>query len=399
MMRGENIVCFAKDWSEDPTSNNHVMKLIARDNRVLWLNSISTRSPSLAARDLRKLVRKVGEFAAGPRESAPGLHTFTPLVFPFPHSPVFRRLNRVLLRATVRHLRRRLGMGRFQLWSFVPTAADFVGRLGEDVAVYYCTDEWSEFRHVDGPRIAEMDRILCTKADIVFTTSRPLEERRRLLNPETHLVSHGVDREHFARALDPSTVVPADVAAIPEPRLGFFGLLEAWIDTELLAEVARRRPDWSIVLIGRAHVATGALAALPNVHLLGRRTYAELPAYARSFAVGLCPFRINELTRNVNPIKLREYLSAGLPVVSTDIPECRVPSAQGRVAVGPDAFVDAIAKVMVDDSPAARRERSEAMRAETWESRIEHVGRNVLRVREARRRVHPGTAVGSVGAA
>src|SRR4029450_3605312 len=100
MMRDENIVCFAKDWSEDPTSNNHVMKLFARDNRVLWLNSSSTRSPSLAARDLRQRARKVGEFAAGPRESAPGLHTFTPLVFPFPHSPVFRRLNRVLLRAT-----------------------------------------------------------------------------------------------------------------------------------------------------------------------------------------------------------------------------------------------------------------------------------------------------------
>jgi hypothetical protein len=101
----------------------------------------------------------------------------------------------------------------------------------------------------------------------------------------------------------------------------------------------------------------------------------------------------------VNPIKLREYLSAGLPVVSTDIPECRVPPAQGRVAVGPDAFVDAIARVMAEDSPAARRDRSEAMRAETWESRIEHVGRNVLRVRDARRRVDPGRAVGSVGAA
>jgi glycosyltransferase involved in cell wall biosynthesis len=393
-MRGENIVCFAKDWSEDPTSNNHVMKLIARDNRVLWLNSISTRSPTLGARDVRKVVRKVGEFAAGPREGSPGLHTFTPLVFPFPHSRVFRGVNRALLRATVRRLRRRLGMGRFQLWSFVPTAADFVGRLGEEISVYYCTDEWSEFRHVDGPRIAEMDRTLCTKADIVFATSRLLEERRRALNPETHLVSHGVDREHFAQALTASAAPPADVAAIPEPRLGFFGLIEAWIDTELLAEVARRRPDWSLVLIGRAHVDTSELAALPNVHLLGRRPYAELPAYARSFAVGLCPFRVNELTRNVNPIKLREYLSAGLPVVSTDIPECRVPEGQGRVALGAEAFVDAVAKVLAEDTPAARLARSEAMRSETWESRIEHVGRNVLRVRDARRSRAEAAAAG-----
>jgi glycosyltransferase involved in cell wall biosynthesis len=384
-MQGENIVCFAKDWSEDPTSNNHVMRTLARKNRVLWLNSISTRTPDLrSSRDLGKIARKLREYGTGPREQAPGLHTFTPLVLPFPHSAVARRCNGAILRVTIRRLRRALGMDRFQLWTFVPTAADFVGTLGEEVAVYYCTDEWSEFQHLEGARMAELEQRLLSKAHVVFATSRRLVEKRLPLNPETHLASHGVDRDHFARALEPETPLPADVVDLPEPRIGFFGLIEEWIDTALLAEVARLRPDWSMVLIGSSRVTTSELEALPNVHLLGRRPYQQLPAYARSFAVGLCPFEVNELTLNVNPIKLREYLSAGLPVVSTDLPECRVPPEHGRTATGARDFVRAIEEVMASDSPRRRRDRSQAMVAETWESRIDEVGRHVLRVREAR---------------
>lgn len=385
-MRDENIVCFAKDWAENPTSCNHVLNGLARDNQVLWLNSIASRAPKLGdRRDRRTILRKLKAFVAGARRMAPGLTVFTPLVVPLPYSPAAARLNQAVLRATVGWQRRRLGMRDFQLWTFLPTAAPLVGALGESLSVYYCTDEWSQFRSVNASRVIALERALCLKADIVFAAARSIVEKKRELNPETHLVSHGVDRDHFAKALLPDTTVPPDIARLPSPVIGFFGLIEDWIDTDLFVYLARKRPDWSIVIIGQSHIPLEHLPALPNIHWLGRKPYAELPGYAKAFSVALCPFRINELTVHVNPIKLREYLSAGLPVVSADIPECRIREDFGRVAGSHEEFPVRIEAFLREDSREARVRRSDAMREETWEKKLEEIGRHVMRVKDARR--------------
>jgi len=385
-MEGENIICFAKDWSEDPTSNNHVMRLLARKNRVLWLNSISTRAPKLSSSsDLEKIARKVRDFSRGPVEVAPNLFIYTPIVVPFPHMPGAATINQAILRITLAALRRQLGMQEYQLWSFLPTAQPYLGMPGEQLAVYYCTDEWSRFSHVDGERIARMERDLCRQADVVFTTARTLWNHKRHYNAETHLALHGVDHQHFARALDEETPLPDDLRDCEGPVIGFFGLVHDWIDLRLLAHLARRRPDWTVAVIGKANVDLAPLEGLPNVRLLGRRPYEELPRYCKAFSVGVMPFVLNELTSNVNPIKMREYLSAGLPVVSTDLPEVRGYSESVRVAHSPDDFVRACEEAIAADDTVMRRRRSEAMVGESWESKVAELGRWV-RNAEARRR-------------
>jgi glycosyltransferase involved in cell wall biosynthesis len=385
MLEGENIICFAKDWSEDPTSNNHVMRLLARRNRVLWLNSVSTRSPKLSSRsDLGKIARKVRDFSRGPREVADNLFVYTPLVVPFPHAPGAAAVNQRLLRLTLWALRKRLGMDRYQLWAFIPTAQPYLGMPGEKLAVYYCTDEWSRFSHVDGARIGKMERALCERADVVFTTARTLWERKRALNPETHLALHGVDHAHFAQALEGGTAVPDDLAGTGGPVVGFFGLVHDWIDLSLLAHVAKERPRWTVAVIGKANVDLAPLAGLPNVRLLGRRPYEELPRYCKAFSVGVMPFALNELTQNVNPIKMREYLSAGLPVVSTDLPEVRGFSRHCRVAHTPAEFLAACDEAVASDTPELRRQRSAEMASESWDAKVRELGRRV-REAEARR--------------
>jgi glycosyltransferase involved in cell wall biosynthesis len=378
VLEGQNIICFAKDWSEDPTSNNHVMRLLARRNRVLWLNSIATRAPKLSSgSDVSKIARKVRDFARGPVEVAPNLHVYTPLVLPFPHLPAAATVNHGIVRATLAVLRRRLGMDRYQLWTFLPTALPYLGMPGESLVVYYCTDEWSRFSYVDGARIGTMERQLCQRADVVFTTARTLYESKRAWNPETHLALHGVDHQHFARALDPATTVPDELAGCRGPVIGFFGLVHDWIDLGLLEHVAQRRPDWTVAIIGKANVDVSALQRLPNVKLLGRRPYEELPRYCKAFSVGVMPFAINELTTNVNPIKMREYLSAGLPVVSTDLPEVRGYNEAVKVAHGPDEFLAACDQAIANDSPERRRARSEAMAAESWEAKVAELGQRI----------------------
>ncbi len=397
MMHGESIVCFAKDWSEDPTSNNHVMKMLARDNQVLWLNSISTRTPDFkSGRDLGKIVKKLKGFAKGPVDVEAGLHVYTPIVLPFPHSRAATTANAQILKGSVGLLRKKYGMGSdFQLWSFIPTAVKYVGKLGESLVVYYCTDEWSHFSYVDGAKIVAMEKELCERADIVFTTAKTLLERKKQYNPETHLASHGVDVAHFAKALDPKTELATEVRDIEGPVLGFVGLIQDWVDTDAIAYLAEKRPDWTFVIIGKSLVDVSHLNK-PNVRLLGRKAYAELPPYMKRFDVGLIPFRLNELTRNVNPIKLREYFSAGLPVVSSDIPEVRhyadgkFGEEEGALGCGVytthEELLALCERALAADTPGARRKRSQAMLAETWEKKVEALGNHILRVKEKKRR-------------
>ena len=383
-MMGRNVVCFAKDWDENPTSNNHVMRLLARNNRVLWLNSITTRTPNLRdGRDVAKIFRKLRSFFRGAAHVADGLWVYTPVVLPFPHSRLATRINTWILRAALAVMRRRLGLrGPFQLWVFIPTAAKYVGKLGESLVVYYVTDEYSKFSYVDGAEVANDDRTLCAKADLIFATAQSLVDRRLPQNPHTYLSRHGVDHALFATALDRETQVPADLATLPGPVLGYYGAIQDWLDFELIEFLARRHPEWSIALIGPTLTDVSALRRLPNVHFLGRKPHSELPAYCKGLSVGLIPHKVNELTLNMNPIKLREYLSAGLPVVSTALPEVQAYAQHCVIARSHEDFERGISVTLREDSAEARRRRSDAMQFETWERRVAEIGARVMRMQE-----------------
>ena len=143
-----------------------------------------------------------------------------------------------------------------------------------------------------------------------------------------------MDQAHFAAALKPETTIPPELADCPRPILGFFGLVHEWLDLDLIAALARKHPEWTIALIGKASVDVSRLQGIANIESLGRKPYASLPSYCKGMSVGLIPFAVNELTKAVDPIKLREYLSAGLPVVSTaPLPRCR-PSARAATSRG-----------------------------------------------------------------
>jgi glycosyltransferase involved in cell wall biosynthesis len=382
-MQGENIICFAKDWSEDPTSNNHVLEELARDNRVLWLNSISTRVPNLrSGRDLKKIFAKLSGALRGPACVRKGLWVYTPLVLPLPHSRWAKAINLRILQLSVGILRRTLGMKDFQLWTFLPNVAEYAGRLGESLLVYYCVDEWSRFSYVNGPLIEDAETQLCKRADIVFATAQSLVDRRRGWNPETHLARHGVDHALFSRALDPSTPVPTDIESLPRPIIGFYGTLQDWVDQDLIAHVAGRRPDWSIVLIGNPMVDLSRVTRFANVHVLGRRPHAMLPHYCKAFDVGIIPYVLGERVRHVNPIKLREYLSAGLPVVSVAIPEVEAYAPHCTVAVTYHDFIAAIESALRTDTAQLRLERTRLMSAETWRHRVAELSKKILNVKD-----------------
>jgi glycosyltransferase involved in cell wall biosynthesis len=373
MLEGHSIVCFAHDWHGDPTSKTHIMRILARRNRVLWVNSIAMRRPTASASDLRRMTTKLQRAIQGCVEVEPNLFVGSPIVLPLPGIAAADALNAVVLSAWVRHLSRRRGMTRPILWTFMPNVHRLVGRLNEQLVIYHCVDEYSAFSNVPRGALIQMERKLIRRADIVFASSAQLSAERRDLNPNTHFISHGVDVSHFAQAANPQTVVPEDIRNLPRPIIGYFGLLADWVDLSLIATLARERPAWSFALVGKATTDLAVLRDLRNVHVLGQRPYADLPTYCRGFDVGIIPFKQNELTLRANPLKLREYLAAGLPVVATPLPEVARYAHLVRLADSPRAFIAELELALRERTQDQDVTRIESMRSESWETRVSEI--------------------------
>ncbi|HVX15426.1 MAG TPA: glycosyltransferase [Pirellulales bacterium] len=366
-LRGRDIVCLSHDWTGDPLSRTHVMRLLARENRVLWVNSLGYRSPTVSKADISRAARKLLAASKPIHEPERNIFVLNPLIIPVHSRPWIRAFNQRFLAFQVRRAMRRLRFQRVINWTSNPVAAVVAGKLDEELVVYHCVDENSAFTGVAADALLDLERQLMTRSDAVFVSAERLYEAKARHNPHTYLVRHGVDFDHFRRALDADTPIPDEVAGLPRPVIGFFGLIADWVDVDMMAEMARRFSKGSLVVIGKATTDVSALEKLPNVHLLGRKPYADLPAYCKSFDVALIPFRINELTLNANPLKVREYLAAGLPVVSSPIPEVEV-LGQCRIARDADAFECAIRAALDDPGPSAAR--SDAVRHESWQAKI-----------------------------
>jgi glycosyltransferase involved in cell wall biosynthesis len=367
---GRDIVCFSNDWNGDPLSKMHLMRLLARDNRILWVNSIGYRMPGATAADAKRLVKKLLAAAKPIREVERNIHLLNPIALPIYGKPWAAEFNGRILRHQVKRAMRRLNFSRVINWVFLPSAAVVAGRLGEEILVYHCVDEFSAFSGNSPQAIAEMEQQLMRQADLVIVSSEKLLESKRPFNDRTSLVRHGVDWRHFRKALDPHLEIPPEIANLPKPIIGFFGLIADWVDVDLMAKVAREFHGGSLFVLGKITTDVSVLRELPNVHLPGRRPYSQLPAYCRGFDVALMPFKINRLTLNANPLKVREYLAAGVPVVSTAIPEVEA-IGHCYIASDADAFVSQIHAALADRR--SREERSNEMRQESWEARLDDI--------------------------
>lgn len=372
-LQGRDIVCFSNDWDGDPLSKTHIMRILSRRNRVLWVNSIGNRAARATASDAARIWKKLRDAARGLTEPEPNLHVLAPVYVPAYGSEAVRRLNGSLLRLQVRLAMRRLGMRDPISWSFLPSAATVAGSLGESLVVYHVVDEFSAFSDAS-EHVAELERRLLRRADLVVASSEKLLEDKRVLNPRSVLVRHGVDHAHFARALDPALPVAGPLRSLPRPVIGFFGLVADWIDLELVRRVADAHPEGSVVLLGKVITSTAALDGARNVHLFGRRPYAELPSWCKGFDVALTPFRRNALALAANPLKAREYVAAGLPNVCTDLPELRqIPGC--TVTTTADEFVAAVGAALRGGGPDAGR--SALVRSEGWEARVDELDAHV----------------------
>jgi glycosyltransferase involved in cell wall biosynthesis len=224
-------------------------------------------------------------------------------------------------------------------WYYTPMALEFSKGLDAAAIVFDCMDELSAFAGAPAGLVS-LERELLDRADVVFTGGQSLFESKRKKHPHVRLFASSVDCAHFGRARMPHQD-PPDQAEIPRPRVGFFGVVDERMDLQLLAGLARLRPDWHQIIIGPVvKIEPASLPRAANIHYLGMKSYNELPAYLAGWDVAFLPFARNDATRFISPTKTPEYLAAGRPVVSTSIADVVRPYGESGLVTIADAPAD-----------------------------------------------------------
>src|SRR6201996_6581108 len=313
-LEGESIVCFAGEdwWYHHPHSKNHLLKRYAKRNKVLFVNSITMGLPSIANPDFfLKIRRKLRSYTRWLRKVPEGLWVMTPVNLPLYGTKVGRWFNRILLIAQLRLAMLMLQISRPILWVAIPTAAEMAGRLGEKLVLYQVSDKYdaNEDSALSPQVICSNDRQLKDAANVVLYSGRKLFHEAT--EPHRFFLEQAVDFEHFSDLKGKPAV---ELDGIPHPILGYFGAMDYVMDTDLMAEVSRLRPDWHWVMLGLKSNLVQVTA--PNIHFLGSKPYADLPKFVKCFDVCVLPWkRDNAFTSYGSAIKVREYLATGKPVV------------------------------------------------------------------------------------
>jgi glycosyltransferase involved in cell wall biosynthesis len=389
-LSGRELVCVGfADWDTELwTNQQHLMARLANENRVLFIESLGLRQPQLAARDLKRMLRRLRRGLAL-RSVPEGPVVLSPLVVPIHRFAILRALNRRLLDLQVRRAIRKLGFADPILWAYVPQAEALLRTLDPPLVVYHCVDDIAAQPGIDAASTRSAEQRFARRADLVLASSPKLAERMRTLSRHVLYAPNVADTAHFASALEDGPV-DAALEDLPRPRILFMGAIVASkLDMTLLASLARLRPQWSFVLVGPVgpgdpRTDVGVLGAEPNVYLLGGRAYAELPAVLRGVDAGLIPYARNELTASIFPMKVYEYLAAGRPVVAAGLPAL---AEVADVATADDA--EATARLLDDalahDSAELRAERSRRAQAHSWERRLEEIAEAISSAFERRR--------------
>jgi len=364
-------------WDEPWRSRHQVMSRLARHNTVIFgsrpLNvdqvwpRVSVSSP-LHRPGTHRIHDNL--YAHVPSRFLPDMHSVPAL------ERALRRRRRVELTQVARRW-----SGRPQvLYLWHPMFESYIEAFPDSILCFHLFDDLGQYGdNGDGSNSRAMERIFA-RAALVFASSEELVQRYAHFG-NVHWVPNGVDYEHFAAVEAGAVPVPADLARLPRPWLGYSGTLRAQIDIDLLAAVARSRPQWSLVFIGDVSRGMGrsaeyrTLQALPNVHMLGSKSLAELPAYLCHLDAGLLPYRLGGAARYCYPLKMHEYLAAGAPVVSTGLTAVEPFTSVIRVADGHEAWVGAIEAALADKGHASIDARRDVAQANSWDIRVATISR------------------------
>lgn len=373
-----SVICFGgTDWwyHHHGHIDTQLMRRFGRLGITLYVNSVVMQRPKISEGSLfvRRLVRKVRSILTGLRRTDAGFWVYSPFTLPVHHIAWARALNEILLRLQVSFVAHMLGMKTPVIWVACPAACDTAIKMAKGKLVYQRTDLYEEFPNVDREIVEKYDRKLKINADLTIFVNRKLfaGEFDQCKNPL--FLDHGVDFEMF-RSADQGRDVPSDIAGIRKPVIGYFGDIDGHtVDLEFAEKLADFLPEMSFVFVGNVSSDCVGLKAKKNVWMLGPKAYEEIPHYGKYFDAAIMIWRRTQWIEACNPVKLKEYLALGKPVVSTPFSELQNYADTVYVAESPEEFAHCIKRALVEDNAERAAARRKKVQGATWNSKAQIV--------------------------
>lgn len=365
MDQEKKLIVFAEDWGRFPSSTQHlIFALLNLGWDVIWINSVGMRKPTLKFSYFRRILGKIYQYIFSKskkyKASLPeNLTVICPMIIPFQGYSFIDKLNTMILSKQLSRAVKKRNFVRPILWITPPTAYPFYTIFENSPIVYYCCDEYSLLMEDSNPQVVFFEHKLIERASLILVTASALYEK--MPENKTYFLDHGVDLELFSKKHNKPIDLPQG-----KPIAGFYGSITHWVDINLLYQCASQLKDWNFILIGKKEIDIGQLEKLSNVFYLGPKPYNEIPAYSQYWNVGLIPFIKNQLVLAFNPLKAKEYLAGGKPIVSVDIPMVAKYKECMYIAKDDADFIQGIRMSVHDTNENIRRE---SVAHEGWDSR------------------------------
>lgn len=381
-LENQHVVCISSiDWDPIWTRKQQIMSRLPKSNTILYIEPpITLISPLKDCSTLSKW----GMWFKGLRRQNENIYLYSsPVILPFGNkSRLINKINQWWLSLFVKKAVSRLNLKNPIVWTYMPNSADLTDKFPDQkLLIYDCVDEHTEYTGlINKALVTQMERELMKQCNLVFVTAQGLYKSKKDFAQEMYFLPNAANVEHFMKAQDPATVIPEDIASVPGPIVGFVGVIQDWIDLDLVKAAAVAHPEWSFVMIGpvAAGIDTSSLKVLPNVRFLGRKDVKDLPNYIKAFDVCINPFKMNELTDKVSPLKFYEYLASGKPIVSVNMPGVSDFSDVVEISNNPAEFVSGIERALTEETPKKLQARLSKARENSWDSRAQFMQEKIL---------------------
>lgn len=366
-LRG-SLVVFSDDWGRHPSSCQHVIRELAAEYRVLWVNTIGTRSPRVDLATLRRGLGKIRRPKTPVAEQTPAsIRVLNPWMWPWFRRSVDRKLNRRLLAWALRDPIAGLPHP-ITVVTTIPLVADLVGALAVDRWVYYCVDDLASWPGLDSAPLRTMETELVRKVDGAVAASEFLRDRLQRLGCSSTVVSHGVDLSHWAEGRE-AKPLPEALLRVSRPWIVFWGLIDERLEADWLLALAEALPEGTIVLAGPTAAMDSRVGQHPRIVQVGPICYDDLPTVARHTAVLVMPYRRMPATEAMQPLKLKEYMATGLPCVVACLPATEPWEDCVDVVSTVNQFTERVLQRLLHGLPERQRAARERVTSESWQAK------------------------------
>jgi glycosyltransferase involved in cell wall biosynthesis len=369
----KDIVCLASyRWHGMSGPPNSMMAVLANANRVLYIEPPMPLLPLGQNFSWKNLYL----WKKGIVSEADNLFIFPPPPL-LPGKRISRRINKIEQKRLARYVNKKIAEVQFRdilLITYLPHSTDILGQIDCSLSCYMCGDEILGQKYSRDKAIANMDKELIEKVDFTTVVSEELYRRRRVINDRVHVITNGTDYKHFANSkiLDEYA---EELSKVEGPVVGYMGAIDYRINKEYILGAAQRLRNWTFIFVGPVSINIDELKREKNIVFLGQKKFKELPKYLGRFDVGLIPYYLNEMTTHCSPLKLHEYFSAGIPVVSTQLPAVKQYEGLAYIANSQDEFIKFIDIAYKENNQEMIEKRMEIAESNSWEEKAKELER------------------------